>query len=548
MDALDQLYEDFLSEMNALEHFRRRFVERHPLAPLEREDPDVRRLIESMAFFSVQTRQASLRSLRSVWWRLFSGFFDFMVEPMPSAAMAQALPTEKMVEPVVLPRGTEVRLAPQGEAPGFFRTRRELRVLPVFLEGTDVLPLERGGHRLILRFESRFARKDEVGLLSLHVRHLEDYRSSLAVFHALCRYVRQVSVVYNEAADESSAGDVCEVSFGRSAAAAEDSADYAHPFRRIRSLFHSPEQQLFVHVQVPPSRKPWSSFCLCFDLDQAWTTGRSLHPEFLHPFVVPLDNLKAEPAQPIVADGTRSQYPILNISAGGNFRLHSITHVHEVTAKGRSLLRPAFLPGEGPSYEVEESLGADLSSQHSLLLRMPEAFVAPRRVVVEALWHQPQFASRALGRLQLSTPGRHVEGLRWQLLGDVVPTQDSPLHDDLGALTRLLAWKSRPTLSRNEFLALLMYLGTPARSPMGRVIPWVRELNVSTVPDSALRGSGLQHVYEMLLEPFEPGFEPLVVCFLQQAREVLDAWNSDASVELRATVAGAGPLPLLGTA
>jgi type VI secretion system protein ImpG len=179
---------------------------------------------------------------------------------------------------------------------------------------------------------------------------------------------------------------------------------------------------------------------------------------------------------------------------------------------------------------------------------MPEAFTTPRRVVVEGLWHQPQFASRALGRLQLSTPGRHVEGLRWQLLGDVVPPQDSPLQDDLGALTRLLAWKSRPTLSRNEFMALLMYLGTPARSPMGRVIPWVRELTVSTVPDSALRGSGLQHVYEMILEPFEPGFEPLVVCFLQQAREVLDAWNGDAAVELRASVAGAGPLPLLGAA
>ena len=546
MDALENLYQDFLSEMDALEHFRRRFVERHPAAPLEREDPDVRRLIESMAFFSVQTRQVTLRSIRSVWWRLFSGFFDFMVEPVPSAAMAQALPSEKMVEPLVLPRGTELRLAPQGEAPGFFRTRRELRVLPIFLERTDVLPLERGGHRLILRFESRFARKDEVGLLSLHVRHLEDYRSSLAVFHALCRHLRQVSVVYNEPADEQSSGEMCEVSFGRSAASSEDSSTYAHPFQRIRSLFHFPEQQLFVHVQVPPSRKPWSSFCLCFDLDQAWTTGRSLHPEFLQPFVVPLDNLKAEPAQPIVADGTRSQYPILNISAGGQFRLHSITHVHEVTAKGRSLLRPAFLPGEGPSYEVEESLGADLSPQHSLLIRMPEAFTTPRRVVVEALWHQPQFASRALGRMQISTPGRHVEGLRWQLLGDVLPAQDSPLHGDLGALTRLLAWKSRPTLSRNEFLALLMYLGTPARSALGRVIPWVRELTVSTVPDSALRGSGQQHVYEMLLEPFEPGFEPLVVCFLQQAREILDAWNSDAAVELRATVAGAGPLPLLG--
>jgi type VI secretion system protein ImpG len=545
MDASERLYQDFLSELDALEHFRRKYQERHPAAPLTREDPDVRRLIESLAFFSVQTRQATLRSIRSVWWRLFSGFFDFMVEPVPSAALVQAVPTEKMVEPVLLPRGTELRLTPPGEAPGFFRTRRDVRVLPIFLEATDVLPLERGGHRLILRFEARFARKDEVGLLSLHVRHLEEYGSSLAVFHALRRHLRQVSVVYNEDADMHSSGELCEVSFGRSASFAEEATDYAHPFRRIRSLFHFPEQQLFIHLQVPPSRKPWSRFSLCLDLEQAWKTGRSPHPEFLQPFVVPVDNLKAEPAQPLIANGTRSEYPILNVSAGGNMRLHSVTHVYEVTPKGRSLLRPAFLPGEGPSFEIEESLGAELGAHHRLLLRMPEALTSPRRIVVEGLWHQPQFAAHALGRIDVSMPGRHVEGLRWQLMGNVLPSQESPLHDDLAALTRLLAWKSRPTLSRNELLALLMYLGTPARSPLGRAIPWVRELKVSTLPDSALRGSGLQHIYELTLEPFEPGFEPLVVAFLQQVREVLDSWNSEASVELRATVAGVGPLPLL---
>jgi type VI secretion system protein ImpG len=544
MDALERLYQDFLSEMDALERFRRRFQERHPAAPLEREDPDVRRLIEAMAFFSVQTRQVTLRNVHSVWQRLFSGFFDFLVEPVPSAAMVQAVPTEKMVEPVVLPRGTELRLTPSGEPPGFFRTRRPLRVLPIFLERTDVLPLERGGHRLILRFESRFARKDAVGLLSLHVRHLEEYRSSLAVFHELRRYLRQVTVVYHEQATQDSMGEVCDVSFGRSPASSEDASDFAHPFRRVRSLFHCPEQELFLHVQVAPSRKPWSRFSLCFDLEQEWKAGRSLHPEFLHPFVVPLDNLKAEPAQPLVVDGTRSEYPILNASAGGQARLHSVTGVYEVTATGRSLLRPAFLPGEGPGYEVEETLGPDLTPRHSLMLRMPEAFTAPRRIVVEALWHQPWFAAQAVGRLEVSTPGRHVEGLRWEMVGGVLPPHDSPLRDDLGALTRLLAWRSRATLSREELLALLMYLGTPAQSPLGRVIPWVRELKVSTVPDSTLRGSGLLHVYEVLLEPFESGFEPLVVCFLQQVREVLDGWNSDAAVELRATVAGVGPLPL----
>ena len=86
----------------------------------------------------------------------------------------------------------------------------------------------------------------------------------------------------------------------------------------------------------------------------------------------------------------------------------------------------------------------------------------------------------------------------------------------------------------------MMYLGTPRAAPWAASSPGWRADRL-TVPDSALHGSGLQHVYELLLEPFDPGFEPLVVCFLQQAREVLDAWNGDASVELRATVAGAVP-------
>ena len=70
------------------------------------------------------------------------------------------------------------------------------------------------------------------------------------------------------------------------------------------------------------------------------------------------------------------------------------------------------------------------------------------------------------------------------------------------------------------------------------MLPLLRELSVSRVPDSALRGSGLRHVYEVVLEPFEPGLEPLVACFLDLVRRLLDAWNHEASEEWRATVAG----------
>ncbi|MFY2561600.1 type VI secretion system baseplate subunit TssF [Corallococcus terminator] len=541
----DRLHQDFLEEMASLERFRQRFHERYPAAPLEREDPDVRRLIEAMAFFSVQTRQATLHNLRSTWRRLFAGFFDFLLEPLPTRAVVQAMPAGKMGEPVLLPRGTELRLSPTEGDPGIFRLQRDLRVLPVTLESTQVRPLVRGGHRLILHFESRHERADAVETLSLHVRHLDEYLPSLAVFHSLRKHLRDVSVVYGELADEHSTGAKCEVSFDREPPAPDDSATFAHPLQRLRSFFLFPETELFLHVAVPPTRGAWRRFSLCFDLAQEWTVGRSHRPDFLVPFAVPVENLRAEPAQVITTDGTRSEHPIRNMSAGRELALHSVTGVYEMTKSGLAPLRPAHLPGKGPGYEVEEVPTQYGPSPH-LVLRMPEAFSAPRKLLVEALWHQPRFASEALGRLTVGVPGRHIEGLDWRLVGQLQPDRESPLRDDLTALTQLLAWKAQPTLGIDELRAVLEHLGTPGEGPFRRVVPLLRELSVSRVPDSARKGSGLRHVYEVVLEPFEEGFEPLVVCFLTRVRELLDVWNNEATVELRATIAGAGPLVLPG--
>ncbi|MFE8598425.1 type VI secretion system baseplate subunit TssF [Archangium violaceum] len=540
-DSSERIYLDYLNELDALERFRQRFLGSYPTVPMDREDPHVRRLIESMAFFSVQTRLATQHNLRSTWLRLFSSFFDFLLQPLPAVALVQALPAEKMTETLSLPRGTELRLSPSQGVAGTFRTRHHLRILPISQAGTEVVRLPDGRWRLILRYESSFPRRDPVGLFSLLVRHLDEFRPSLAVFHALRQHLTQVGVVYDAQANDSSQPIPCEFSLGTAPAELDDAGAYAHPLQRVRAFFQMPDQGLFLHVSVPSHRKEWSRFSLCLDLDRSWTVGRSTYPDFLQPFVVPVENLKAEPAQPISADGARSEYPIRGMTAGRDLQLHSVTGVYVLDKSGRTPMRPAFLPGEGPSYELDESLDEELRARHSLLVRMPEAFLEPRKLLVEALWYQPQFVSEAIGRVSISTPGRHVEGLGWQLVGRLEAHRDSTLRSDVAGLTRLLAWKVKSTLERNELAALLSYLGTPAEEPFRRVIPWLRELKVTVAPDGALRGSGLLHVYELLLEPFEPSAEPLVACFLEQVQQLLEAWNGEASVVLRPTVAGAGP-------
>lgn len=541
MGATQQLYQDYLAELAALERFRQGFRHTYPGVPLEQEDPDVRRLVEAMAFFSVQTRHATLRNLRSTWLRLFSSFFNCLLEPLPAAGLVQAVPTEKMVEAVVLPRGTELRLRPVGGEAGSFRLQRDLRVLPVFLEETQVLRLADGGHRLILRFAAAFPRRDPVGVLSLHVRHLGEYASSLAVHHALRKHLERVSVVYDTRADERSTGLRCEHSFGPAAFAPEDDSTYENPLQRARTFFQLPEQGLFLHVQVAPTRQAWSRFSLCLDLKRQWTVGRSLHPELLHPFVAPVVNLKAAPAQPITLDGTRTEHPLLGLRNDRELRLHSVAGVYLQGPRGREPMRPAHVPGPGPAYELDEQLTAEGTPLHQLIVTLPEAFLEPRKLHVDALWYQPRFAAEATGRLEVSTPSIHVEGLRWRVVGDIQPSRESPVRQDVSALVQLLSWKNRPTLERDELVALLSYLGTPVEGAFRPIIPLLRTLRSSVLPDGALRGSGLRHVYEAWLEPFDEDQEPLVACLLEQVQALLDAWNGEASIELRPSVLGAGP-------
>ena len=57
----DQVQTELLAEMRALESFREDYVLRHPQSLLTRDDPDVHRLMEALAFFSLRTRRAGLR-------------------------------------------------------------------------------------------------------------------------------------------------------------------------------------------------------------------------------------------------------------------------------------------------------------------------------------------------------------------------------------------------------------------------------------------------------------------------------------------------------
>lgn len=539
---------EFLKELKALDEYRLRFRARHPEAQLERDDPDVRRLIESLAFFTVRTRMLAQHNLVATWQRLFANYFDFLLAPMPAMAMLQAQVTLRRTEVGTLARGSEIKVtAPDGTI-GTFRTLADLRVLPVRLERVQVLLLPKSGYRVALDLRASGTRSEQLGLLRLHVRYLDDYATSLRALYNLRVHLQQASVVYDQSVDEKTAGMPCQVSFGALPEPADSAEGEPHPLEKVRSFFHFPEQELFLNVQVPAAQRTWSQVTICLDLSSDWPSSPAPSVELFQLGAVPIINLRREGAQPIPVDGTQDAYPIRYPHPGREYVLRALRGVYTKDPKdktrGPTPLRPGVLPGASTSetYEIEEREDPSGTTPW-IILRMPEAFVNPRLVLIDATWHQPHFDEHATGRLKVALLERTLEGLEFRILGPVRPHTESPMRGNALALIETLSMNMKAVLELDELRALLGWLGV-AREGAFRGLPTkLRELWSEQAPDSALRGIGIRHIYRVKVEGYDPDDEALVFTFLQQVRSLLDVWNQEATVELSADTSGS-PLQL----
>ena len=72
-------YRAFLEELQDLADFRLTYSLDNPNAGLEGDDPDVKRIIEALAFFGARTQVAALRSLDTSSRRLYQQFFSYLL-------------------------------------------------------------------------------------------------------------------------------------------------------------------------------------------------------------------------------------------------------------------------------------------------------------------------------------------------------------------------------------------------------------------------------------------------------------------------------------
>ncbi len=525
-------YREFLEELQDLADFRLNYALDHPGAGLEGDDPDVKRIIEALAFFGARTQIAALRSVDATNRRLYQQFFSYLLTPLAAMAMIQAKPTGHLTEVLDLPAATEFELRPERGGLVTFRSTRPLRVLPMSLEGVKQELLPDKGIRLLLSFQANFPLNVQPETLSLHINYLNDLALSLKVFNFLGRSLKSADVQFGTY-DPDKPGTACDFRLG---APPVDVAtdEWQHPLEAERYYFHFPQQEIYLDLELPHAPRNWKHFTVALNCDQPWPRQLGLNRSLFHLFTVPVANNQQTVAQPIICDGTQERYTIRHPIPDLGFSLQKVLGVYEVGEQGMLPFRPGILAGGNGSYEIEQGpLQEGGGNLYWVVPHFPASFEQPRTLVIEALWQQPWYDQIVQNTYTLQAFRRQLPGVKWELLDTVIPHAENRQMDNISRYMHLLTLMHHSSLSGQNMKDLLLALGSVTAGRFQSVFNSLVDLRLEEVPLDGAEGHKTQQTYYLQFKPQLNESRELVETFVYHVGRVLDLWLSDAQVETR---------------
>jgi type VI secretion system protein ImpG len=524
------LFEDYQRELEALETFRERYRHLYPFAGLERDDPDVQRLLEGLAFFTARTRRAGEHALAGYERRALEQVFPHMCTPLPSMALLTVEGAERMVEARTLPAGTEVAVSPKpagrtGTEPTrsiLYRTTRDLVVRPFDLDRSriELSRLGDDGWELVVPIRSATPRVEAVGEIELHIDPHGDLLAALRLHHALAHHVEGVRYAFpGTRQPERSAR---RASF--SPAVGVDA--FAAPLERFRELMHFPQAALVIRVAIEQTPAEWQRLELRFRLGPGWPRELGVPPGAFLLHAAPIINLRRELADPMPLDGTKARLLVAHPEPQLDLCPRELLAVYRSTGAGLTPLLPeALAAGEGDWYAVETS-GRHASRQVWLDVHAPSAFEARAAVVVDAEWYQPSAGRVLRGPLEARLTSRHLEGPRWRVVTPVQDAVESPLAGRRERLSRLLALAGQATLDARSLAFLLEMMGAADKELFQRVARAIVEVTTDRQPD-ARSPSGVRTTIEVRLRRLPLALVPAADLVLSRLPALLAAWTGD---------------------
>ena len=523
-------YRAFLEELNDLAEFRLNYSLDNPSSGLEGDDPDVKRIIEALAFFGARTQIASLRSLDSSSKRLYQQFFSYLLTPLAAMAMAEAQPTGHLTEVLDIPVGTELSLQPDRGGRVMFCTTRALRILPMSLASVKQDLGSEKASRLLLTFQANYPLNEQPETVSLYVNYLNDLISSLKVWNFLKSSLSSAKVQFGDY-DPDVAGANCDFNLGiPEVDMATD--EWHHPLESERYYFHFPQQELYLDLKLPNAPRNWRQFTVILDFDKPWPRALRLNRNVFHLFTVPVVNNQRIQAQPITCDGSQERYAIRHPEPQFGYMLQKVLGVYEASDQGMLPLRPGILAGGNGSYEIEQGAMQEGGGYlYWLIPHYPAAFEQSRILLIDALWQQPWYDQILQNPYSIHAFRRQMQGIQWDLLDDAIAHTENNQLDNISRYIHLLTLMHHTCLDGQNVSDILLALGSVSSGHFQKIYNSLLKVRLEEEPygDS----NKTRQIYHLQFKPLLDDSTELIEPFVRHVGRVLDLWLTDAMVETR---------------
>ena len=526
----EKFYSMFLEELHELKNFRHTYAAAHSSIPLQDEEPDVKRLLEAMAFFTARSHKAALDNVVATKERIFQQHYPFLLSSLPSMAIIQAKPSERCAEPVYIPSGTEMSFRSESGKTAIFRTMQDLNILPLRQKNCRSWIMPNGHKQVQLIFDSFYPRNDNIGELRLGINYLNNYYTSLQLIAAFNKHLKRVSISFEKDVDDETETKNCSYSFGSKNE--ESDLIFSHPVEELRRFFHFPRTELFFNIKVPEAPRNWSRFSILLDLGSNWPKNLNIHKDAFVLSSVPVVNLSRESAAPFTYDATREHTVLAHPEPEFDFELHSLRGVMRVTDEGLAPLRAGILSGGNGSYEQERHILKNGRCSNRLLLDLPESFDQKSTIAADAYWYQPWFSKEINTKMKIAPYRRNVTGINWELSGNIVPHADTPMAENLESFVQVLSLKNKAKFSLDDILFMLKMLGCVDNSAFREISKLLKSVDISKGAARRDRSLLPAYIYKLEFREYDSNLEPIVAIFRTKLAEFLKIWATESEIEI----------------
>lgn len=519
-------------------------------------DPEVRRLLEAMAFFSARTQQAAYRGMFDAVSWLAAEHCDFLRRPLAACGLVEVADGGGWSSAIDLPQGTPLLLESAQGGAAQLSTAVSAVIAPLrVVEARMSTTAE--AKWLALRVHAPVGLA-QLGWLSLYVDLLGDLGRSLGLHRALrssCRSARYVggpgpsTTLAPPDPNQLRNQPKLAVRFGARAGAPDDRI--VSPLELVRQHFQLPQRDLFVNIELPKELRDTQAW-LVLELDPS---GPDLpwSPNVFVPNVIPVENVVRAPADPIVDDGLRSHHPVHPPAelvsphfrgSSPRFELLRVERVCELEEEREITLFPSALSEAERSYRLEWHVVGGRERPH-VALGVPGRLDAPRRIRLDGEWTQPGFDPRNLGRTRIRPWRLALPSVAWKLREESAAFLPSPLTGAPDQLLELLALTNREKLAVEDLKRLLGLLSAGSEVPWQSLVQGMEAVSWRERPAEPAQGGTYLEATLRCRAPSDEA-KPLLDDLIDQVGVVLNAWCQDPVFVREVPVVTRAPLRLVG--